>query len=50
MTNDITNLERRIEAIEAFILRRPTEPIPDSIIDQAIADRTAPAEEAEEEA
>lgn len=47
MTTDITDLERRIEAVEAFILRRPTEPIPDSIIDQAIAQREATQTEEE---
>src|SRR5690606_20698925 len=45
-------LTQRVEAIEAFILRRPTEPIPQSIIDQAIeAQNPAPTEpepEAEE--
>lgn len=40
-------LERRVEAIEAFILRRPTEPIPISIIDQAIAQREADQNEEE---
>ena len=44
----LQELENRIEAVEAFILRRPTEPIPDSIIDQAIAQRDADQVEASE--
>lgn len=50
VTDAITELRARVEAIEAFILRRPTEPIPDSIIDRAIEERERAAEEEAEEA
>lgn len=44
MSDAFAALTLRVEAIEAFILRRPTEPIPHSIIEQAIADRHSDAE------
>ena len=48
LQEQVRTQELRLQAVEAFILRRPTDPIPNSIIEQAIADR-APEVEPEED-